>query len=164
MEMKTQFTRDLPNKKMLVVREFAAPVDQVWKAWTEPKLLDQWWAPQPFKAITLSMNLTPGGRWHYYMLGPAGEKHYCLIDYHAVEPGKMFSGIDTFCDENGNINTEFPRMNWEVRFLPAGTSTRVEVLIRFASEADLLKIAEMGFQEGFTMAHENLDNLLAKAS
>jgi len=163
-EMKTQFSRDLPNKKMTVVREFAAPVDQVWKAWTTPELLDQWWAPLPFKAVTVSMNLKEGGRWFYYMLGPQGEKHHCCIDYKKIQTGKMFSGMDAFCDEKGNLNLEFPRMEWETRFLPSPSGTRVEVQIQFASEADLLKIAEMGFQEGFTMAHGNLDLLLASLS
>lgn len=163
-QMKTLFTRDLPNKKMNVVREFDAPVEQVWKAWTEPKLLDQWWAPQPYKTVTQAMTFRAGGRWSYYMLGPEGQKHYCCLDYREIQPGKMFSGIDAFCDEKGNLSTEFPRMDWEVRFVASGSKTRVEVLIRFASEADLLKIAEMGFQDGFSMAHENLDKLLASAS
>lgn len=161
MEMKTLFTRDLPNKQMTVVREFAAPPDQVWLAWTDPRLLDQWWAPLPYKAITLSMQLSPGGEWRYYMLSPEGQKHYCCVKYHAVEPGKRFSGIDAFCDEQGNLDPNFPQMNWDVRFLASPAGTRVEVAIQFATEADLLKIAEMGFQEGFSMAHENLDRLLA---
>jgi uncharacterized protein YndB with AHSA1/START domain len=158
--MKTIFTRDLPHKQLNVVREFAAPVDEVWKAWTDPALLDQWWAPLPFKTVTQSMTLRPGGQWLYYMEGPEGERHYCCINYREIRPGKMFSGVDAFCDEKGNLNTEFPRMDWEVQFFAAGAKTRVEVLIRFASEADLLKITEMGFQQGFSMAHENLDRLL----
>lgn len=39
----TLVTKDLANKKIVVVREFDAPVDQVWKAWTKSELLDQWW-------------------------------------------------------------------------------------------------------------------------
>lgn len=163
-EMKTQFSRDLPNKKMTVVREFAAPVDQVWRAWTTSELLEQWWAPLPFKAVTISMNFKEGGRWLYYMLGPQGEKHYCSLAYKKIQAGKMFSGTDAFTDEKGNVNMEFPRMEWENHFQPSPNGTRVEVQIQFASEADLLKIAEMGFQEGFTMAHENLDRLLVSTS
>lgn len=160
-KMKTQFTRDLPNKKMTVVREFAAPVDQVWEAWTTPELLEQWWAPLPFKAITVSMKFKEGGRWFYYMQGPQGEKHYCCLNYKKIQAGKAFTGTDAFTDEKGNVNPDFPSMEWETRFLPSAAGTRVEVFIQFASEADLLKIAEMGFQEGFSMAHENLDRLLA---
>ena len=47
----TVYTKDAANNKMSVVREFDAPLEKVWKAWTEPKLLDQWWAPKPWKAV-----------------------------------------------------------------------------------------------------------------
>ncbi len=48
----TQVTKDVANKKIVVVREFDAPLEEVWKAWTEKELLDQWWAPRPWKAKT----------------------------------------------------------------------------------------------------------------
>ena len=53
--------KDLPNKKITVTRHFNAPLDQVWKAWTESELLDQWWAPKPFKAETKFMDFKVGG-------------------------------------------------------------------------------------------------------
>lgn len=160
--MKTIFTRDITNKKMNVVRVFAAPLKQVWKAWTEPSLLDQWWAPEPYKTVTQSMNFKPGGSWLYYMLGPDGTKSYCRADYNTIDPLKGYEGLDAFCDEKGVINDDFPRMQWKTRFGESPNGTKVEVEITFASEADLLKIAELGFEEGFSMAHGNLDKLLAK--
>lgn len=160
--MKTLFTRELAQKKMFIVREFAAPLPQVWKAWTDPELLDQWWAPEPWKTVTKTMNFTAGGRWLYYMLGPDGTKSFCLAEYNAIDPLKSYEGLDAFCDEQGVINDDFPRMQWKVQFSPSAIGTKVEVEITFASEADLLKIAELGFEEGFTMAHGNLDKLLKK--
>jgi hypothetical protein len=70
--------------------------------------------------------------------------------------------MDAFCDENGKITSEFPSMHWKSEFSEAGTGTRVRVEITFSSEADLEKILELGFEEGFTSAHGNLDELLAK--
>jgi uncharacterized protein YndB with AHSA1/START domain len=158
----TIFSKDAANKKITVVREFEAPVDQVWNAWTERKLLDQWWAPKPWKAITRSMDFREGGRWFYYMEGPDGSRHYCKVDYRSILPGKSFSGIDAFCDENENTNTEFPSMDWKVSFSKLDGRTKVDVEITFASEGDMDKIVEMGFKEGFAAAHTNLDELLAK--
>lgn len=158
----TIYTKDLANKKIKVVREFDAPVEQVWKAWTEPQLLDQWWAPKPWKAVTQSMDFRPGGNWLYYMQGPEGERHYCKIDYENITPNKSYSGTDAFCDENGNVLTEMPSMHWNISFNASGNATKVVVDITFASEADLEKIVEMGFREGFASAHNNLDELLAQ--
>ena len=53
-----------------------------------------------------------------------------------------------------------PRMDWVVKFNGATDSTKVETVITFATEEDLNKIVEMGFKEGFAMAHGNLDELL----
>ena len=158
----TVYTKDAANNKMSVVREFDAPLEKVWKAWTEPKLLDQWWAPKPWKAVTQSMDFRADGNWRYYMQGPEGERHYCLVEYNKIVPNKSFSGLDAFCDENGNINKEMPTMDWLVQFSPVGDRTRVDVVITFKSEEDMNKIVEMGFKEGFSAAHTNLDELLAR--
>jgi len=157
----TIFTKDLANKKIKVVREFDAPLEQVWKAWTEREILDKWWAPKPWKTNTISMDFRNGGRWLYYMEGPDGSRHYCRADYLSVASKKSFIGDDAFCDEHGNINHEFPRMHWSVDFSKTEDGTRVNVELTFASEADLEKIIEMGFKEGFASAHNNLDEVLA---
>ena len=158
----TIYTTDEANKKIKATREFDAPVEKVWKAWTEKELLDQWWAPKPWKAKTLSMDFRDGGSWLYYMEGPEGERHYCRADYRSIVPNKTYEGLDAFTDEKGNINEEMPRMKWKVVFNKAGSGTKVDVEISFDSIESLEKIIEMGFKEGFAMAHNNLDELLAK--
>src|ERR1043165_154225 len=158
----TIFTKDAASKKIIVTREFDAPLEQVWKAWTESDLLDQWWAPKPWKANTKSMDFRNGGMWLYAMEGPEGEIHWSRADFNEIVPYKSFVGDDAFCDEDGNVNPDFPRMHWKNEFSETSTGTKVRVEITFASEADLEKIIEMGFKEGFAMAHGNLDELLAK--
>lgn len=159
---KTTFTKDLTAKKMIVHREFSAPLEQVWQAWTDSNLLDQWWAPRPWKAETKFMDFREGGYWLYCMEGPDGMRHWSRADYKAVVPLKSFEGLDGFCDEDGKLNPEFPRMLWNNRFTSTSSGTKVEVKITFESVADLEKIVEMGFEEGFTMAHGNLDELLTQ--
>jgi uncharacterized protein YndB with AHSA1/START domain len=158
----TIYSKDLANKKIKVVREFDAPVQMVWKAWTQSELLDQWWAPKPWKANTTSMDFREGGVWLYYMEGPDGSKQYCRADYKTIAPNKSFTCDDGFCDEKGNIVTDFPTMHWKIDFTAVGNTTKVEVDVTFDKEEDLQKIVEMGFQEGFAAAHNNLDELLAK--
>ena len=155
------FSKDAAKKKIFVVREFDAPVEEVWKAWTESELLDQWWAPKPWKANTKSMDFREGGLWLYYMQGPDDTRHYCRVDYKTIIPNKSFIAEDSFCDENGNATTGLPGMHWKNIFSRSGTGTKVEVEITFSTEADLEKIIAMGFKEGFAAALGNLDELLS---
>ena len=155
-------SKDLANKKIVVVREFDAPVVQVWKAWTESKILDSWWAPRPWKTKTKSMDFREGGRWLYAMVGPDGTETWCRVDYKKIVENKSFAAEDAFCDEAGNDNVDFPQMQWKNEFSKTATGTKVEVEITFASVEDLNKILELGFEEGFTAALGNLDEVLAK--
>jgi len=159
---KTLFTKDLENKKIVVEREFSAPVESVWKAWTDSDLLDQWWAPKPWRAETKSMDFRTGGFWLYAMKGPDNEVHWARVDYKSIEKLKNFQAADYFCDENGNKNDELPNMNWDNQFSKTADGTRVVVNISFKSEADIRAILDMGFKEGFEMALGNLDELLEK--
>lgn len=159
-QFETEIIKDLNNKKLLVTREFNAPVEMVWRAWTEPELLDQWWAPKPYQAITISMDFREGGLWRYDMKGPDGDKHHCRCDYDIIKVNHSFSGKDGFCDADGNLNNEFPGMYWQTHFGDKEGITLVNIEISFDTIEDLEKIVEMGFKEGFTMAHGNLDELL----
>ncbi|HTF20986.1 MAG TPA: SRPBCC domain-containing protein [Chryseolinea sp.] len=155
------FQVDKVNKKINVERSFSAPLDLVWAAWTQAEILDQWWAPKPWRAETKSMNFKEGGRWHYCMVGPAGERHWCLFDYKKIVPLKSYSGLDAFCDEHEVMNTEHPRMQWSNRFSPQEEDTIVNVEITFEKLEDLEAIIKMGFKEGFTMGLENLDQYIS---
>ena len=161
-EKKTIVSKDAANRKITVLRAFDAPLEQVWKAWTEPQLLDQWWAPKPWKAHTTSMEFRDGGVWRYYMEGPDGTRHFCRVDFKSIEQNKSYEGTDAFCNEAGEIDPSFPTMDWHCHFSALHeNATQVRVEISFATESDMNKIIEMGFEEGFTAAHGNLDDVLA---
>lgn len=154
------FNVDKEAKQIHVERYFDAPLNLVWSAWTEADLLDLWWAPKPYQACTQSMDFREGGRWHYYMLSPEGEKHYCLFDYEKIIPQQLYAGRDHFCDENENINTAHPSMYWENSFTTSEAGAVVNCKIQFESLNDLETIIQMGFKEGFTMGMENLDGYI----
>lgn len=158
----TTISKDAANKKLIVVREFDAPLEEVWRAWTDSEVLDKWWAPKPWRAETKTMDFREGGFWLYCMVGPDGPGMWCRADFTKVVPNKSYSGDDAFCDENGNITHDIPGMHWDSKFSATDTGTKVEVEITFASDADMQKIIEMGFEEGFTAAHGNLDEVLKK--
>src|SRR5687767_5270535 len=122
----TAISKDAANKKLIVVREFDAPVEVVWKAWTDSSILDQWWAPKPWKAKTKSMDFREGGIWLYRMVGPDGTESFCRADFETIVENKSYSGGDAFCDGNGNITNDPPGMHWFVQFSPIADGTKVE--------------------------------------
>jgi uncharacterized protein YndB with AHSA1/START domain len=154
------FTKDLQNKKIVISREFAGSLEQVWRAFTDSKVLDQWWAPTPWKAKTKKQDFREGGTWLYAMVGPAGEEHWAMVKYKKIEKLKSIEVEDAFCDENGNINPDLPKMQWTMSFKSVPNGTLVNSVINFASQKDLEEIIKMGFEEGYTAANDNLDRLL----
>ncbi len=162
--LKFDFIVNKTNNTVNVKREFVANLELVWEAWTNPEILDQWWAPKPYKTRTKLMDFREGGVWLYEMFNTDSEKqhecHWCKNDYHRIEHQKNFSGLDAFCDENGTVNTDMPRTLWTNTFTENAGITSVNIVAKYDSLADLEKIIEMGFKEGFTMALENLDQYI----
>lgn len=154
------FSVNKENKTITVKREFAAELSLVWDAYTKSEILDQWWAPKPWKARTKSMDFREGGYWQYAMVGPNGEEHWALAKYETIQFQKKFTGLDAFADADGNINKDMPQSKWEVTFTGKGNVTLVESLISYDDLAQLEATIEMGFKEGLTMAMEGLDELL----
>jgi uncharacterized protein YndB with AHSA1/START domain len=75
------FTVKEDASTILVTREFNLKLNLVWSAFTEPAILDQWWAPKPYRTETKSMAFSVGGTWLYAMVAPTGEKASLTIFY-----------------------------------------------------------------------------------
>ncbi len=160
LKLAMDFAVNRESKTVQVKREFAANLDLVWAAWTTAELLDQWWAPKPYQTQTKSMDFREGGTWFYAMVGPEGEKHNCRLDYEKINPQQSYAALDAFCDEEGNINSDFPRSHWTNSFTENGNTTTVNIQVQYQSVEDMEKIMSLGFKEGFTMAMENLDQYI----
>ncbi|HLG02294.1 MAG TPA: SRPBCC domain-containing protein [Bacteroidia bacterium] len=154
------FLVDKEKKTITVKKEFAANVSLVWDAFTKKEILDQWWAPKPWKSRTKSHDFREGGERLYAMVGPAGEEHWAVFKFQKIDKPNYFSGVDGFTDADGVLNPEMPLLNWKVNFTGKGATTLVEVNISFDTLDQLAKILEMGFKDGFTIALQSLDELL----
>lgn len=163
MKHQATFTKEPANNQLLVTRAYDAPVEKVWRAWTEREILDHWWGPKPWRAETKTLDFKPGGRWHYAMVGPQGERHWSLVEFKAINPGRSFRSDCVFCDENGATSEFGPAMHWYVEFSATPTGTMVNVTLTFDKDTDLQKIVEMGFQGGFTIGLNQLDELLEES-
>ena len=154
------FRLDKATHTVNVRRQFAADLALVWEAWTNPEVLDQWWAPKPYKARTKTMDFREGGMWLYAMQGPEGDEQWCKAVYDAIDPQTSYSYTDNFCDEEGRVSDQFPNSHWTNLFRQEGSGTTVHISIQYESLEAMQKIIEMGFKEGFTMAMQNLDQYI----
>jgi uncharacterized protein YndB with AHSA1/START domain len=162
MSHQTSFTKDVANKQVKISRVFDATLDAVWQAYTDSKLLDQWWGPQPWRAETKTMDFSVGGHWLYAMVGPNGERQWNRFDYTAIDKLKSIEAMDAFCDENGIRNPDLPSAPWRIVFTASGNGTNVEMVLSFTTEADMKKLLETGFEEGMRIDLEQLAAVLEK--
>lgn len=148
------------NKQIIIKHNYQSALETIWNAFTQTELLEKWWAPAPYKAVVVTNQFEKGKKLHYYMLSPEGEKHYCIADFIEIDPLKSYEVLDAFCDENAIINMEFPRMKWFNRFTFENGITTVTNTISFEKLEDMTKILEMGFEEGYKIALNQLHQLL----
>ena len=157
-----EFTVDKPAKTVFITREFNAELPLVWDAFTKKELLDQWVAPKPWSARTKYMDFKVGGRRFYAMVSPEGLERWSVQDYTSITPKTNFKMHNAFADENENA--ELPGSDWDYNFSEQNGITKVSITIYNDSLTRLEKMIEMGFEPGFKMSIDNLDQLLATLS
>ncbi|UGU15937.1 SRPBCC domain-containing protein [Sinomicrobium kalidii] len=156
------FTVDKATKTIFIEKEFAAELSLVWDAFTKQEILDQWWAPQPWKSVTKYMDFKIGGRRFYAMVGPEGQEHWSIQQYSSISPKTNFKMLNAFADKDEN--PDLPGSNWDLNFNEQNGMTKVSITIKNDSLVRMEKMIEMGFKEGFTMTLNHLENLLATLS
>ena len=155
-----EFTVDKATNQVFVNRQFAADLYLVWQAFTTKEMLDEWWAPKPWLSKTKRMNFIAGGRRFYAMVSPEGQEHWSIQDFTSITPKTNFQFMDAFADENENIDSAMPVSHWNLDFSEAEETTTVKISIQHNTLADLEKIIEMGFKEGFSQTLHELNNQL----
>jgi uncharacterized protein YndB with AHSA1/START domain len=154
-----EFNVDKATKMVTIVKEFDAPRDLVWDAYTKPELLDQWWAPKPFASRTKVMEFREGGRRFYAMVSPEGQERWAVQEYKSITPKTNFKFFNTFADENEN--RELPGSDWDLNFIEQNGKTKVSISIYNESLERLERMVKTGFVEGTEAQFKNLEDLLA---
>ena len=90
------------TERMVVTRIFDAPRELVWKAWTDPKYVTQWWGPKGFTAPVCKMDFRVGGKSLLCMRTPEGQQFWNGIEYHEIVPHEKIVSSMYFSDEEGN--------------------------------------------------------------
>ncbi len=89
-------------ERMTVTRIFDAPRELVWKAWTDPKYVMQWWGPKGFTAPVCKIDFRVGGKFLCSMKSPDGQEFWNGGDYHEIVPYEKIVSSMYFSDSEGN--------------------------------------------------------------
>jgi uncharacterized protein YndB with AHSA1/START domain len=89
-------------ERMVVTRIFDAPRELVWKAWTDPKYVMQWWGPKGFTAPVCEIDFRVGGKFLYCMRTPDGQEGWNAGEYHEIVLHEKIVSSMYFSDAEGN--------------------------------------------------------------
>jgi uncharacterized protein YndB with AHSA1/START domain len=147
-------TGPLPKEREITItRIFDAPRQLVWKAWTDPKHLAQWWGPKNFSNPVCEVDARAGGKWHIVMRAPDGQEHPCGGVYQEVlEPERLvFTNIAI--DVEGNpIIDGFTT----VLFADEGGKTKITLHTRGTALVDYAAAYLQGMEAGWSQSLDRL--------
>lgn len=156
----TSVVPDRESATLTLTAEYRASVDQVWRLWADPRLLERWWGPPTYPATVREHDLTPGGRVAYAMTGPEGDTHGGWWRVTAVDAPRGLEFDDGFGEGDGD--GDLPVTRTRVDIADAGDGrTRMTITSTFPSPEAMDQVLAMGLQEGLTAAVGQTDDLLA---
>jgi len=159
-----EFNVDKTTNTIFIIREFNAELSLVWDAFTKQEIIDQWGAPEPWISKTKSMDFKVGGRRLYAMCSPEGQEHWSTQDYTSITPKTNLKYLSGFADKDGNVHPEFSGTENDVNFSETNGVTTVRISLKYKTLANLERMIERGFREGFTLTMINLEKILTNLS
>lgn len=152
------------DRELLIERTFDAPRELVWKAYTEPDRVADWFGPRGFKTLVRAMDVRPGGSWHYCMQSPEWGDAWGLARYQEVIPPERLVYEDLFSNEEGTPAEGMPVSTVTLTFEEQDGRTLMRSRTVFASAEERAKTIEMGMEEGTKETLDRLEEYLASAS
>lgn len=150
-----------------ITRIFDAPRELVWKLWTDPEMVRQWWGPATYSAPASKIDLRVGGAYLNCMRSPEGIDYWSTGTYLEIVPFERIVCTDSFADEKGNIvpasfygfEVEFPlELLITVTFEDYGSrQTRLTLQHVGHPGGKLGEMATAGWNESFDKLAQALD-------
>lgn len=157
-----------PQTDLELNRIIKASPANVWRCWTEPELLMQWFCPKPWAVTKAVIDLRPGGRFFTRMEGPNGEgpdNDICRMDNEGcfldVVPQERLTFTDAL-REGWRPNPQ-SFMTATISFAPDGSGgTAYRAVVLHDDAATQAKHVEMGFHDGWATAADQLSDLAVR--
>jgi len=105
------------SKDFVISRVFDAPRELMWRYFTDPAHMKQWWGPKGSKVIASDMDLRAGGTYHYGMTAPDGSTMWGLFTYREIMPRERLVFVNCFSDENRGITRHPMAPTWPLKML-----------------------------------------------
>jgi uncharacterized protein YndB with AHSA1/START domain len=159
MATKIKAVEDFAGREFLITREFDAPRELVFKAWTDPKHLAQWWGPRGFTNPVCEWDARPGREIHVIMRAPNGARYPMGGEFREVVAPEKLVFTSGALDEKGGMLFEFLHT---ATFAEKNRKTKLALRSRvIKTTADANKYIG-GFEAGMTQSLEKLVEFLAK--
>ena len=150
------------EQEVIVQRQFSAPRTLLFQVFTQPEHLKRWWAPPPFTVPVCTIDLRPGGIWHYCLRSPEGQDQWARSVYREIVPPEKLVYTTTFADEHANPIEGMPEHLTTVILTEEAGKTRVIARVQFASAAALKVAVDLGILQGMSMTWEYLVEYVQK--
>lgn len=144
---------DLEKRTLKLARVFNAPIDLVWKAWTQPAHIAQWWGPKGTKTTIVKHNFVENGEWRFSMPMPNGNEFISFGTYSTInEP--------TLIETSANFIPMTEGVTLVAQFEDKGSQTGFVFKVIHPTEAYCKQQEEMGFYNGWGSVFEGLNGYL----
>jgi uncharacterized protein YndB with AHSA1/START domain len=151
-------TPTVANRELVLTRIFNAPREKVYRAWTEPELLRQWFAPKPFTTPVAQLDVRVGGANLIVMRDPQGNEFPNRGVYLEVVPNEKLVFTDAYT--KAWEPSPKPFMTVIVTFEDIVGKTKYTARARHWTVADREMHEKMGFEAGWGMCADQLQALL----
>jgi len=152
---------DADARTLTFVTEFDASAEQVWQVWADARQLERWWGPPTWPATFVRHDFVPGGRSHYFMTGPNGDRIHGWWATGVIHRPDRVEFEDGFADEHGEPNGDLGSTQVVVTLQTVNGRTRMTLVSTFTSTEQLDQMLAMGMEEGMREALGQIDLIVA---
>jgi uncharacterized protein YndB with AHSA1/START domain len=148
------------ERELVLERVIDAPREKVYRAWTEPELLKQWFAPLPYKTPVAELDVRIGGTSLIVMRGTDGSEIPNRGVYLEVVENERLVFTDAYTE--AWVPSEKPFMTVVLTFEAEGGKTRYTARVLHWSEDDCRMHEKMGFHQGWGQCADQLEALVER--
>jgi uncharacterized protein YndB with AHSA1/START domain len=146
------------KNELSLVRIINAAPEKVFRAWTEPDLLKQWFTPKPWTVASAELDDRPGGTNLIVMCSPEGQEYPNRGVYLEVVKNQRLVMTDAYT--SAWVPSDKPFMTAIITFEDEGGKTRYTARALHWNAEDRKAHEEMGFHEGWGKATDQLAALV----